>query len=486
MRYFVLIFSLLSIAASAQSLVVKTAAGYVKGISEEQSIVFKGIPYAAPPIGVLRFKVPQPANKWKDTLLCDKFGSVSSQYAGKGLRGSEDCLTLNVYTPSRCQKKMPVVVWVHGGAFTMGSGMNNNGHAFADRDSIVTVTINYRLGVFGFLYLGDVNPAYRASGNNGLLDLIMALKWIRQNIEAFGGDPARVTVMGESAGAKLTSTLLTTKAADGLYSQLVLESGGVQCIRDSVTAKSIRQRLLDTLHLSKPADLLALPTDQLIIAQNKVLHGAQGTNYFGPVQDGVIITDDPYRYIQNHVNRKVRFLIGSNKRESQLFLGMDNRLQHPDAKTLEDWFGLNYPLVMAAYEKRSQQIRPDSAAGEVLTQYMYQMHSYRLAGELALTANPVWMYRFDYSKDGLGATHGEELPYVWYVPGKHADKFNEPLAQEMHKQWGVFIKGQQPQGWPLYQPVDKTVVIFNNAAQAVKLNEVYDDKNYPSAGFILK
>lgn len=476
----------ITISAFAQT-VVKTSAGYIKGITEGQAVVFKGIPYAKPPIDALRFKAPQPVDKWKDTLLCDRFGSSAAQYSGntKGLQGDESSLFLNVYTPlQKPAHKMPVVVWVHGGGMTGGTGATMNGHAFADRDSIVTVTINYRLGVFGFLYLGDIDKAYQTSGNNGMLDMLMALKWVKQNIKSFGGDADNVTVMGESAGAKLVSTLLTSDKSKGLYKQLVLESGGVQCVRDTTTAKAIRQRLLKELNLQKPADLLTLPTAQLIEAQNKILNGAAGTNYFGPVQDGAIIKDDPYHYMETHNFKDKRFLIGSNKRESVLFMNADKRLYHPDSTVLKDWYGNNYPFVLNAYNKYANAIGPDSAAVFILTQYMYQMHQYRMANILTIGNNNVWMYRFDYSKDGKGAVHADELAYVWYVPGKHNNGFNEQLAEQVHAYWISFIKGRPTPNWKQYQPGNK-VMIFNNVSGQESLKDIYNDPQYPSAGFVL-
>ena len=229
--------------------VVKTGQGYLKGINENGTLVFKGVPYAAPPVGQLRFMPPAEHAAWKDTLQTTQFGSMATQPAGNKVLGSEDCLYLNIYTPKTDNHKRAVVVWIHGGSMTNGAGSGKNGHAFADKDDIVTVTINYRLGVFGFLYMGDVNKSYAASGNNGVLDVVMALKWIRQNIAAFGGDPNRVTIMGESAGAKLLSAVMVSPASKGLFSQVIAESGSVQCIRDTVTAKNARARILHQLGL---------------------------------------------------------------------------------------------------------------------------------------------------------------------------------------------------------------------------------------------
>jgi para-nitrobenzyl esterase len=221
------IFLLLAISGSAQNVpVVKTAGGYIRGETEKGIAVFKGIPYAQPPVGSLRYTAPAALNPWSDTLSATAFGSSSAQPAGSGISGTENCLYLNVYTPALDHGHRPVVVWVHGGSMTNGSGSGMNGHAFADKDGIVTITINYRLGALGFLYLGDLGAPYKESGNLGLLDVLAALNWIHANIEAFGGDPSKVTVMGESAGAKLLSAVMVSPASKGLYQQAILESGG--------------------------------------------------------------------------------------------------------------------------------------------------------------------------------------------------------------------------------------------------------------------
>jgi para-nitrobenzyl esterase len=484
----------LGFTTSAQTVVTKVSGGWIKGIEEGPTLVFKGIPYAKPPVGPLRFMPPQPMTAWKDTLSCEKFGSPASQGGGAGgLKGSEDCLSLNVYTPTTARDaKLPVLVWVHGGSLTGGSGMGMNGHAFADDDSVVTVTINYRLGVFGFMYLGDVNKSYQSSGNNGLLDLIMALKWIRQNIAAMGGDASKVTVMGESAGAKLTSALLATPQSKGYFNQQILESGAVQCIRDSVTAKGIRQRLMTELGVSKPADLLKISAEKLIAAQANISNGAQGTNYFGPVIDGAVISQDPYQYILKNRNDKVRFLIGTNKFESKMFMNFDKRLNHPDSTVLYGWFGDNYRYILSTFESEAKNGNADSAAIKVLTQYMYQMHSYRLANTLAQAGSHVWMYRFDYKRDGTGATHADELGYVWFLPKQN--NFNDTelkLANQIHQTWVNFIKGKAPgqvndKQWPHFVAGENNIMVFDTVSGPTQLNDIYNDRTHPSSCFVLK
>lgn len=493
------LFSVTHFSVKAQeNVVVKISNGYLKGIKEEKSYVFKGIPYAEAPVDSLRFKAPKPKTNWTDTLTCQTFGNAAAQFDGnsKTVKGNEDCLKLNVYTPALTKKKkMPVLVWVHGGGMTNGSGSGQNGHAFADVDSIVTVTINYRLGVFGFLYLADKNSAYPTAGNNGLLDLMMSLTWIKNNIEAFGGDPDQVTVIGESAGAKLTSTLLLTPGAKDLYHQLILESGGVQCVRDIKTAKAIRTRLVNALKLQKPEDLLSLSTNDLISAQNEVCKGAQGTNYFGPVADGLLISGNPYDYIAKNTAEEKRFLIGTNKVESRMFMDMDKRLYQPDKKVLADWFGKNAGRILKNFKENESKLGTDSAAKITLTQYMYTMHSYRLANKLSTVNNNIWMYRFDLSKDGKPATHAAELPYVWYSVNQLQQKINTNLAATMHQYWVSFIKGQKPVqnkntgttlSWPVYQKDLKQAIIFDQNSRTETLAHVFDDSKFPAACFILK
>ncbi|MCF6405092.1 carboxylesterase family protein [Chitinophaga filiformis] len=468
--------------ASAQEQpVVRTPRGYIRGIQEKGIFVFKGVPFATAPVGDLRFKAPKPVQAWKDTLSCTQFGPVAAQYAGdtRTVRGEEDCLQLNIYTPAlKPAKRLPILVWVHGGGMTGGSGIGQNGHAFSHNDSIITITINYRLGVFGFLYLNDV-PGYQTAGNNALLDCIMALKWIRENIKAFGGDASRVTVIGESAGAKLISCLLTTPAAKGHFSQLILESGAVNCIRDTLTAKTIRKRLMDTLGISNPAELLQLPTATLIEAQAKVLGGAKGTNYFGPVQDGMLIKEDALQYIRHHRNKNVRVLLGTNKAEALLFMNIDKRLYTPDSTVLSDWFGDNFKYSYKAWQS-IRNLPRDTAAVITLSRYMYQLHTYRLAKALVAGGYPTWMYSFEQPNKGTPATHAEELQYVWYEPG-HGAPTNIPLAALIHQYWVDFIKGR-----PLWHKYDnnRSGMIFAEESREGVMND-YEDPNHPTMGFIL-
>lgn len=479
---------------SAPGPVIKTDKGYIKGLYENGIDVFKGIPYVEPPVDGLRFRSPQPHKEWADTLAATKFGHVAKQYTVKGIKGSEDCLTLNVYTPHADHSKRPVVVWVHGGSMTNGAGKDSDGHDFADRDSIVAVTINYRLGVFGFMYLDDVGKAYTSSGNNGLLDCIMALKWVKENIAQFGGDPERVTVMGESAGAKLLAAVLVSPESKGLFQQYISESGSVQCIRDINTAKFARLRILKQLHLGKnnAEALLTMPADSLMKAQGKVCEGIGGNSFFGPVYDGHVIAGNAYQTTINKKIPPVKVLMGTNRDEGRLFIATDIHLRRIDKTVLKALFGNNYPMVYRSYLKELKKSTPSNAAVKILTQYMYQMHTYRFAKALAQAGIPVWMYRFDYTKTPFGAGHAMELPFVWHsrsAQAMNAEKLQ--LADNMHNAWVAFIINgdpnikDQPQ-WPTYQEDAKQVMSFDVVSKVITLKTVFNDPGFPSAVFVLR
>lgn len=485
----------IALKASAQT--VKTDKGYIKGTTENSIAVFKGIPYAQPPVNDLRYLPPTSHSAWTDTLNATSFGPSAIQPAGNKVTGSEDCLYLNLYTPATDNHKRAVVVWVHGGSMTNGSGSGMNGHAFADNDDIVTVTINYRLGALGFLYMGDVDKKYAQSGNLGLLDVIAALKWIHQNISAFGGDPNRVTVMGESAGAKLLSAVMVTPASKGLYRQAILESGSVSCIRDITTAKNERARLLKQLGLTPKdaSNLLTLPADSIMKAQGKICEGIGGNSQFGPLYDGVTIPEDGYKYAAGGNLSGIRAIIGSNENEGAAFTGPDADYKDANNTIFKPLFQDDAPMAYAYYQQQLKIDSPYAAAVKTLTQYMYQMHSYRLAKALTSSGTNVWVYRYKYQNDKpLGARHGDELRYIWgtdKILASNDDAVKKQLARSLHGIWVAFIKtgnpdtGSAPQ-WPKYNNSTRQIMIFDATDKVESLKEVYDDKNFPSPVFVLK
>lgn len=475
MNYTYLLLCFIACKTFAQAPVVRTAEGYIRGVSENDISVFKGVPYAQPPVGDRRYMPPAAHTLWTDTMNVSTFGAQAMQPTGNKASGSEDCLYLNIYTPATDKGKRPVVVWVHGGSMTNGSGSGMNGHAFADRDDIVTITINYRLGALGFLYLGDIDKRYAQSGNLGLLDVVAALQWIRENIAAFGGDPGSVTLMGESAGAKLISAVMVAPASKGLFQQAILESGSVQCIRDTITARHERSALLKQLGLDDPHQLLDIPADTLIRAQGKICAGIGGNSQFGPVYDGVTITEDGYAATR-HLSG-IRVLMGTNEDEAALFISPNIDY----SRVFTPLFRSNAPLPYAYYQRQLRTDSPYAAAVKTLTQYMYQMHAYRFAKALSNNGIPVWMYRFKYQGGRpFGARHSYELHYIWDVD-------NSPLAVNMHGAWVSFIKTGNPlPQWPRYAGSAPKIMVFDTTDTVTTLSAVYDDPGFPSAVFIIK
>ncbi|TYZ08828.1 carboxylesterase/lipase family protein [Hymenobacter lutimineralis] len=482
---------------------VKTRQGRLHGSREANLCVFRGIPYAQPPVGPLRFRPPQPLPRQHGPRPATQFGHRAVQAGGPtGVQGSEDCLYLNVWAPawptrSRPAGVRPVVVWVHGGAFTGGSGQDNDTWTFAAQDSVVAVSLNYRLGSLGFLHLGEaLGPAYRQAGNVGLLDAVAALRWVHDNIRAFGGDPTRVTLMGESAGAKLVGALLVTPAAEGLFQQVILESGAVQAIRDTATAAAVTRQLLGELHLAQPQALLTLPADTLIRAQARFASGAGGLQVFGPVQDGLALPQPPFAYLRRLKRRPPAVLLGTNLEEAGLFTGPGSVLAQPNEKALQQVFGRNAAAVWAAYRRLSQTQPAQQAWNTTLTDYLYRLATYRLADTLAAQNRPVWLYRFDWHNATQRPLHAQELAFVWNaplgssgaaptlpasLPGKAADA---ALAARMHAYWARFIKTGRPgPDWPAYSAPGRMVMVFDSASGPRPAPDAYRDPGFPTQAY---
>lgn len=482
---------------------VTTKQGPLRGTREANLSVFRGIPYAQAPVGQLRFRPPQPLKKWHTPRLATAFGPKATQAGGPGgVQGQEDCLYLNVWTPAwptaaRKLPARPVVVWVHGGAFTGGSGQDNDMWTFAAQDSIVAVSINYRLGSLGFLPLpASLGKKYAQSGNCGLLDAVAALRWVHDNIRVFGGDPQRVTVMGESAGAKLVGALLATPAAEGLFQQAILESGAVQAIRDTATAGAVSRQLRRALPAADAQALLTAPAETLIQAQKTFASGETALQVFGPVLDGRVIPQPPLRYLRRARPRPV--LLGTNREEAGLFTGPGSAIAEPSEEALQRLFGPpNAAPVWQAYQ-RARQTQPDPEAwNRTLTDYLYRLATYRLADSLAAAGTPVWLYRFDGPGGAERPLHARELAYVWNapagssaaapqappstVPRKAADA---PLAAAMHAHWARFIKTGQPgPAWPAYQPATRQALIFGPTTAPASVADAYQDPTFPTQAY---
>ena len=475
--------------------IVETTYGKVRGSNQGAVSVWKGIPFARPPVGELRFRPPQPPQAWTGVRETTEYGAVAPQAVlreGSPLGNrltpgeeSEDCLYLNVWSPGAGDKKRPVLVWMHGGAFTMGSGSTPlyDGTSFAQQGDVVVVTLNYRLGAPGFLYVDEVlGEQYSGSGNNGLLDQIAALQWVHDNIAAFGGDPNRVTIFGESAGAMSVGTLLAMPAAKGLFQQAILQSGAASSVRGKETAARVTREYLNALGLQEheAGALTRLPLADLIAAQTSVLSKQSALLAFGPVVDGTSLPQPPLEAVAAGATRDIPLLIGTNRDEMRLFNAANPA--PPDERILRRFFGDESDRVIAAYRADRPEAAPPEIWSAMQTDQVFRMPAIHLAELQAQQAGAVWMYRFDWPSSAfggrLGACHALELPFVWNNIEKSAMKpllgDNPPqgLAQRMHESWIAFARTGNPNTanlprWPDYDTEQRATMLFNTSCEVV-------------------
>ncbi|HTK98169.1 MAG TPA: carboxylesterase family protein, partial [Pseudomonadales bacterium] len=305
---------------------VAIANGRIEGLQFERHQAFLGIPFAAPPTGPRRFCAPQPPHSWSGVRPANAFANSAIQgtspmpgTAASGPR-DEDCLYLNVYTPAAGTAKRPVFFWIHGGGFTLGSGSEPlyDGSRLATRGDIVVVTIHYRLGALGYLYLGaHGGEKWGATANAGQLDQIAALEWVRDNIARFGGDPANVTIAGESAGSMACATLLAMPAARGLFRRAILQSGAANQLGGAATGAKLAARVLEKLGIAEAnaAKILDVPAEAILQAQLAV--AATGTTLaFAPIVDGTTVPVNPLKAVAEGAARDVELVIGSNRDEA--------------------------------------------------------------------------------------------------------------------------------------------------------------------------
>lgn len=475
-----------------QAPIVHTALGKMRGLLEEDRLAFYGVPYAEPPIGrERRFLPPQPKLPWKGVLEATRYGPAACQPGVLDFNKSqsEDCLTLNIWTQTINSPLRPVLLFIHGGGFTGGSGSDPaiHGGTFADQ-GLVLVTVNYRLGALGFLdlsaYLGE---GYRSSGNCGILDLIEALRWTRAHIAAFGGDPNRITIMGQSAGAKCVGGLLASPLADGLFHGAIAQSGAVQAIRDQLTAKTVAAKYLKLLDLQQndASKLLELPVEALMDAQAALCRDFSGVHLFGPVVDGVVIESPPLKSILRKRPSMPSLLIGTNRHEAaNLEIGTPGASLGSDG-FLSRMFGDNAPLIEAAYLRRSgssmvQEPPSIQAWQAVITDYMYRISAAHTAAAYSSAGANVWMYSFERNNE-LNSAHGGEMPFVF---GRTAGENEHKLAAVMHGAWAAFARTGSPEtvdtgSWPCHQAQQPAIMRFTDSGSELGQLDIEEDPSFP-------
>ena len=479
--------------SNLSSTVVETHYGRVQGTISGPTFVWKGIPFAQPPIGDLRFRAPQAPSPWPGVRDATSFGLTSVQsgrmmqrfFSATPESSGEDCLFLNVWSPGADDKRRPVLFWIHGGAFTIGSGSTPwyDGTAFATNGDVVVVTINYRLGALGFLHLAGIGGEEKGfSDNCGLLDQIAALEWVRDNIAAFGGDPGNITVFGESAGAMSIGTLLAMPAAKGLFQRAILQSGASHTVQDRERATRIARKLTDILGIHKLTDLVDISLEQLLAAQGKV-SDSSGRVAFQPVVDGVTLPLQPIEAIADGSAKGITLLVGTNRDEMRLFTMMDPAQATLDMVTLEHLFGAKAIEAVATYEADQPEQSSSDAWIDFLTDRVFRIPAIRLAERQSDRGANVWMYRFDWPTPVFGgslkACHGLEIPFVWNNLGKFGVNMltgdspaRQKVADAMHAAWIAFACNGNPNTpglplWHTYNTAQRATMLFNEECRVV-------------------
>jgi para-nitrobenzyl esterase len=494
------------VSIAASKIVVTTRQGQVRGKVTDGVAAFKGIPYAAPPFGPNRFQRPRPPQSWDGVYDALDYGRIAPQppYArpfdrlmGDEGHPGEDCLNLNVWTPDPSGGGLPVMVWIHGGAFVRGSGAlpTYDGSRFA-RDGVVCVTINYRLGADGFLYLGD------GIANRGLLDQIAALAWVQENIQAFGGDPGMVTIFGESAGAFSVTTLLSMPRARGLFQRAIAQSGAGHHTSSVATAQLVGRNLADKLGVAPTmAAIAAVPLARLIEAQaelgqelaarpDQVRWGEVAANgmIFEPVVDGEVVPGRPIERIVAGASADIDLMVGTTTEEWRFFLvptGAIDRVTEDRLLTTARVMGLDVEQALPAYRSSRPQATPGDLLSALVTDWFFRIPAIRLAEAHTKNGGSPYMYEFAWRSplfDGrFGAGHAVEIGFVFDNLGREGAMTlagNEPpqtLADVMHRAWVMFATNGVP-GWSPYDSRERKVMRFDEAGGTIVVGPAANER----------
>ncbi len=492
---------------STADAVATVGQGQIAGYSENGVYIYKGIPYAK----AARFMAPEAPEAWQGVRSCRNYGPTCPQGVRQGWQNDEiafafnwddgypgeDCLRANVWTPAKGADggRRPVMVWLHGGGFAAGSGQELPGYdgaSLARKGDVVVVTLNHRLNVLGFLDLSDFGPEYAVSGNAGLLDLVAALQWVRDNAEAFGGDPANVTIFGQSGGGGKVSTLCATPAAKGLFHKAVVQSGSTLSTMTSEMSRRIGRETVRQLGLTAGniGEISKIPYEKLLAAgtaavetvrkQAEAENGTGGAFIFGwaPTVDGAVLPRQPFADGAPAQSRDIPMMIGTTRCEFSpstyvpMFRNADTEMA---VGFLRQRYGQEAAdRIIAAYAKAYPGYRPVDLIDFDTT---FRPNAVRQADiKAAQGGAPVYMYLFTWESpvlDGaLRSTHCMEIPFVFANAKIHASMTGggaqaETLAGRMSDAWIAFARTGNPNTpslphWPAYTPDQRATMFFDN------------------------
>ena len=491
---------------------VNTPCGEIIGLQREGYQEFRGIPYAEQPIGVSRFKAPEPLLPFDEPFKADRFGDSAPQdhIPLFGItQTSEDCLYLNVWTPACDDKKRPVMVWIHGGGFLTGSGSQliYNGRNLAVNGDVVVVSINYRLGVLGYLYFNDlIHEDHNISANNGLLDQIEALRWVKNNIAAFGGNPEDITLFGESAGGMSIATLLASPSAKGLFKRAIIQSGGADQVLTRSEATDIARKFLEITEIDpgKPEKLWQLSPDQIVKAQRKLTKMSFNRGPFSqevrqtgmvllPVVEGNILPQTPLSAIQQGEAKDIPIMVGCTRDEWNLFLslpGTEGLFGPGNVKEVEksDLIALLEKSVPGMgeraanlYEKVVQGAKNSSTLADVYSAFegdrMFRIPTLRIAEAHSEHSRNAFVFQFNWDKGGFGACHASDIPLVFGCTDNPAAQFlcgSDPgaakLSTVVQNCWIAFARSSDPSTdgvgkWHAFDDETRHVMCFGETSQ---------------------
>ncbi len=462
-----------------QSTLVKVEGGMVQGIVEDGLTVFKGIPFAAPPIGDLRWKTPQPVAKWDTVLQATQFGPDPIQGWGDRAKQSEDCLYLNVWTPAKyTNDKIPVLVWIYGGGFNGGATSYYNGEHLAKK-GVVLVSIAYRVGHLGFLAHAELSAESpnHVSGNYGLLDMIAGLKWVQKNIAAFGGNPNKVTIFGESAGGIAVSMLCASPLAKGLFDGAISQSGGSFGPPRPTTYPGENMKRLDVAE--GDGEAYAQSTGALSLAElrnipaDSLPMGGFGKGMAWPIIDGWVIPDDQYKLYEAGQFNDTPILVGYNSDEGASFTRTNDPKEY--IASVKERYGQfaddllkAYPVGENSVPKTARDLARDAAFG---------WHTWSWARlQAKMGQSDPYLYYFDQHPDypedsphyGYGSPHGQDVGYVFQMLDTSNPETTESdlvISEAMGTYWTNFAKYGNPNGkgvpeWPTFSDETPEVMYF--------------------------